>query len=134
LGIGEAIVTVLSEKGAPTPVAWTRLRAPRSLMGTIGDDAIKQAAAASELHGRYSQTVDRESAYELMAARMAPPAPAPEQHQQEQPAPERQRREREEPGFVEKVMGNSAVKSFFRSAASALGRELTRGMFGNRRR
>ncbi len=40
LGIGEAVVTVLSEKGAPTPVAWTRMRAPRSLMDTIGNDAI----------------------------------------------------------------------------------------------
>ena len=46
LGIGEAIVTVLSEKGAPTPVAWTRVRAPRSLMDTIGPDAIAAAAKA----------------------------------------------------------------------------------------
>ena len=42
LGIGEAVVTVLSESGAPTPVAWTRLRAPRSLMAAIGDDAISR--------------------------------------------------------------------------------------------
>jgi DNA double-strand break repair helicase HerA and related ATPase len=130
LGIGEAIVTVLSEKGAPTPVAWTRLRAPRSLMDTIGDEAIKQAAASSELYGKYAQTVDRESAYELMAAKTAPPAdaPAPESEQPQE------KHEKEEPGFLEKVLGNSAVKSFMRSAASALGREITRGMFGNRRR
>ncbi|EUA18108.1 AAA-like domain protein [Mycobacterium xenopi 3993] len=44
LGIGEAIVTVLSEKGAPTPVAWTRMRVPRSLMAAIGVDAIQAAA------------------------------------------------------------------------------------------
>lgn len=132
LGIGEAIVTVLSEKGAPTPVAWTRLRAPRSLMDTIGDEAIKQASAASELHGKYSQAVDRESAYEMMAQKMAPPAEqAPAEQPQEQRAPAR---EKEEPGFIEQVMGNSAVKSFFRSAASALGREITRGVFGTRRR
>ena len=49
LGIGEAIVTVLSERGAPTPVAWTRLRSPRSLMAAIGDDAIGTAAKASPL-------------------------------------------------------------------------------------
>jgi DNA helicase HerA-like ATPase len=126
LGIGEAIVTVLSEKGAPTPVAWTRLRAPRSLMDTIGDDAIRQAAAASELHGKYAQTVDRESAYEMMASKTAPTDPADQPQQQEH--------HKEEPGFLEKVLGNSAVKSFMRSAASALGREITRGMFGNRRR
>jgi DNA helicase HerA-like ATPase len=49
LGIGEAVVTVLSETGAPTPVAWTRMRAPRSLMDTIGPDAISAAANASPL-------------------------------------------------------------------------------------
>jgi hypothetical protein len=126
LGTGEAIVTVLSEKGAPTPVAWTRLRAPRSLMDTIGDAAIKQAAESSELHGKYGQTVDRESAYELMANKAPAPDQAPEA---ERPGPEK-----DEPGFMEKVLGNPAVKSFMRSAASALGREITRGMFGNRRR
>ena len=82
LGIGEAIVTVLSERGAPTPVAWTRLRSPRSLMDTIGPDYIKAAAQASPLFLKYGPTVDRESAYEMLAAKMAPPpaaeaAPAP---------------------------------------------------------
>ncbi|GLZ37840.1 helicase HerA-like domain-containing protein [Actinokineospora sp. NBRC 105648] len=137
LGIGEAIVTVLSERGAPTPVAWTRLRAPRSLMDTIGDEAIKAAAGSSELNGKYGQSVDRESAYELMAKKVAPPAEAPVQAPAEPEHREPERREpehRDEPGFFEKVMGNSAVRSFFRSAASALGREITRGVFGNRKR
>lgn len=71
LGIGEAVVTVLSEHGAPTPVAWTRLRAPRSLMGTIGIDAITAAAKASPLQTEYGQTVDRESAYEILSAKLA---------------------------------------------------------------
>ncbi|KUI34967.1 ATPase, partial [Mycobacterium sp. IS-1590] len=77
LGIGEAIVTVLSEKGAPTPVAWTRMRAPRSLMATIGPEAISAAAKASALQAEYGQTIDRESAYERLNAKLAPP-PAPE--------------------------------------------------------
>ncbi len=128
LGIGEAIVTVLSEKGAPTPVAWTRLRAPRSLMDTIGAEAIRAAADSSELHGKYAETVDRESAYEKLTAKIVPPA---EEDQQEAPPREE---ERAEPGLVEKVLGNSAVKSFFRSAASALGREITRGIFGTARK
>lgn len=71
LGIGEAIVTVLSEKGAPTPVAWTRLRPPRSLMDSVGDAAITAAATASPLHAVYGQTVDRESAYEILSAKLA---------------------------------------------------------------
>ena len=82
LGIGEAIVTVLSERGAPTPVAWTRLRSPRSLMDTIGPDYIKAAAQASPLFLKYGATVDRESAYEMLAAkwlrrRRNPPRPTP---------------------------------------------------------
>ncbi|MGI5502260.1 helicase HerA-like domain-containing protein [Lentzea sp. CA-135723] len=129
LGIGEAIITVLSEKGAPTPVAWTRLRAPRSLMDTIGNDAIKQAAQGSDLHGKYAETIDRESAYEQLMAKVAPP----QQESAPEPPPA-ERREKEEPGMVEKVLGNSAVKSFLRSAGSALAREITRGLFGTSRK
>jgi DNA helicase HerA-like ATPase len=137
LGIGEAIVTVLSERGAPTPVAWTLLRAPRSTMASIGDEAIKAAAAGSELHAKYAKTVDAESAYEKLAAKVAAapaeaPAPA-DAPAAEKPAP-KPKRETEEAGAFQKAMKNPAVRGFFRSAASALGREITRGLFGNRRR
>jgi DNA helicase HerA-like ATPase len=136
LGTGEAIVTVLSERGAPTPVAWARMRAPRSLMAAIGPDAVSAAAKSSPLYGRYGQTVDRESAYEKLTARIAePPADAPPPRARERdPEPERRRPEREEPGMVSEVLGSPMVRSFLRSAASALGREITRGMFGTRRR
>src|SRR5882757_1035886 len=132
LGIGEAIVTVLSERGAPTPVAWCRLRAPRSLMGAIGADAIGSAARGSQLYAKYGQTVDRESAYEKLTAKMAE-APPPEQAPSAPPA-ERPRVEREEPGMLTQIMSNPAVKSFLRSAASSAGLEITRGLFGTRRR
>ncbi|MDM4139177.1 MULTISPECIES: helicase HerA-like domain-containing protein [Mycobacterium] len=56
LGIGEAVVTVLSEKGAPTPVAWTRMRVPRSLMASIGDEDIVAAAKNSALQSKYGET------------------------------------------------------------------------------
>ena len=133
LGIGEAIVTVLSERGAPTPVAWTRLRAPRSKMGAIGPDAVAAAVTSSDLHAKYSETIDRESAYEKLAAKVA--GPPVTEGQAPPPAPEaKPEPKKDEPGFVEQAMKNPAVKSFFRSAASALGREITRGLFGNRRR
>jgi DNA helicase HerA-like ATPase len=137
LGTGEAIVTVLSERGAPTPVAWARMRAPRSLMAAVGPDAVTAAAKGSPLYPKYGQTIDRESAYEQLTARIAaaapppPPAPAPEEAP---PPPPPARREREEPGFIEQALGSPVVKSFLRSAASALGREITRGMFGTRKR
>jgi DNA helicase HerA-like ATPase len=131
LGIGEAIVTVLSERGAPTPVAWTRLRAPRSLMAAIGPEAIATAARESGLHGRYGETVDRESAYERLTAKLAqsPPPPAPPTRPAQVAPPEK-----DEPGMLEQILDSPVTKSFLRSAASALGREITRGLFGTRRR
>jgi DNA helicase HerA-like ATPase len=135
LGTGEAIVTVLSERGAPTPVAWARMRAPRSLMAAIGAEAVTAAATASPLHGKYGVTVDRESAYERLTARIAEPPPPPaDAAPPPPPPPPAEPRERDEPGFVEKMFDSPVVKSFLRSAASALGREITRGMFGTRRR
>ncbi|BBX91600.1 ATPase [Mycolicibacterium boenickei] len=140
LGIGEAIVTVLSEQGAPTPVAWTRMRAPRSLMAAIGDDAIKAAAQASPLQATYGQTVDRDSAYERLAAKMAPPVTAEDPggfggveasgEIEAMPAPAQP----EEPGMLEQVLKSSAFKSAMRSAGTVIGREITRSIFGTGRR
>ncbi|MCI2957727.1 DUF853 domain-containing protein [Agromyces atrinae] len=70
LGTGEAIVTVMNEKGAPTPVAWTRLRAPQGLMSPTPDAEIDRAVASSPLLARYGTPVDRESAHEILTARM----------------------------------------------------------------
>jgi DNA helicase HerA-like ATPase len=129
LGTGEAIVTVLSETGAPTPVAWTEIAPPRSLMDTIGEEAIKSKALSSALYGKYGQSVDRESAYEMLLASVAAAAPAPESA----PAPGRSTPQ-EQDSAAERIMANPAVKSFLRSAASAAGREISRSIFGTRRR
>jgi uncharacterized protein len=146
LGTGEAAVTVLSERGSPTPVAWTMLRAPRSLMAPVDPAVLTAAVAGSPLWVKYGQPVDRDSAYERLAARLAPPpppvpAPAPEAElpnpwpEIPESAPRRRRTEAPpEDDVVGTVLGSSAFRSFARSAASALGRELTRGIFGNRRR
>jgi uncharacterized protein len=142
LGTGEALVTVLSERGAPTPVAWARLRAPRSLMAAIGEPAVTEAAHASPLWADYGIPLDRESAYEKLSARSGatsspgtpveavPAGQAPQESPPQAPPPQ----EDEGPGFFEKAMANPMVKSFFRSAASAAGREISRGLFGTARR
>ncbi|MBY8858153.1 DUF853 domain-containing protein [Nocardia sp. CA2R105] len=130
LGIGEAIVTVLSEVGAPTPVAWSRLRPPRSLMNTIGTDAIRSHAQSSALFGKYGRTIDRESAYEILAAKVAAAQPAPEPES----TPSRERPARDEPSAAERIMSNPAVKSFLRSAANAASKEISRSLFGTRKR
>ena len=144
LSIGEAVVTVLSEKGAPTPVAWTRLRAPRSLMDTIGPEAIAAAASASPLQATYGRSIDRESAYELLLATLAPPekiGPVPAPGQQATPVPPPFEVPPmpapalpPEPGFLDKMMESPAVKSAMRSAGTVIGREITRSIFGTGRR
>ncbi|WP_336631477.1 MULTISPECIES: helicase HerA-like domain-containing protein [unclassified Microbacterium] len=70
LGTGEAIVTVMSEKGAPTPVAWTRLRAPQGLMSPTPDPDIERAVHASPLLAKYGTAIDPESAREILTAKM----------------------------------------------------------------
>ena len=144
LGIGEAIVTVLSEQGAPTPVAWTRMRSPRSLMGAIGNDAITAAAKTSVLQAKYGQTIDPQSAYEILQAKVAPAGTAvgapPPPPPGEPPAPASAEgaatsRGGVEGSMVQEVLQSTAFKSFLRSAATVAGREITRSIFGtgNRR-
>ncbi len=81
LGIGEAVITVLSERGAPTPVAWTRMRAPQSLMGPSPEQLIDQAVAASPGSAKYAAALDRESAYEVLEGKTAAAAQAAAQAQ-----------------------------------------------------
>ena len=66
LGIGEAFVSVLNEKGIPTPLARTMLRAPMSRMDVLTDKEIKQVLDNSRLIPKYNQELDRESAYEML--------------------------------------------------------------------
>lgn len=155
LGIGEAVVTVLSERGVPTPVAWTRMRSPQSLMAPMDAAAMQGVVDASPLTPKYSQAIDRESAYEMLAARVhgageeaaAPPAApansdAPQGGPQPIPIPiesapaptKREKAEPDEPGMFEQVMDNPMMKSMMRSASTALGREITRSLFGTARR
>jgi hypothetical protein len=139
LGIGEAVVTVLSERGAPTPVAWTRLRAPQSLMAPTEAAAAEALVRSSPLYAEYAQEIDRDSAYERLSARVQPPPaaqqpPAPTPGQADPLAGVRtptggaDRRRRGRPA------GEPGRQSFARSAASALGREITRSIFGTARR
>jgi uncharacterized protein len=138
LAIGEAIVTVLSERGAPTPVAWTRLRAPQSLMKPAPAEAVAAAVAASALNAEYGKPLDRESAYERLAAKLAPPpvpaapppAPASARPGPAPSAPSRARAPKAEESMVQQVVKSSAFKSFLRSAGTVLGREITRSVLG----
>ena len=71
LGTGEALITVLSPKGIPTPLAATRLLPPDSLMAALPDADLQARVAASSFSTKYGRTVDRDSAYEMITARLA---------------------------------------------------------------
>ena len=133
LGIGEAVVTVLSEKGAPTPVAWTRMRVPRSLMASIGNDAIAAAAKGSPLQAKYGQTVEQAPAAcgrpqdcrTSSASVDYPPVPT-NSEVPPMPAPA----EPKGPAMWEEVLKNPTVKSGINTAI----REAVKGIFGTGRR
>jgi DNA helicase HerA-like ATPase len=140
LGIGEAVVTVLSEKGVPTPVAWTRMKAPNSLMDPSPQATVDAVINGSQIGGKYTAVADRHSAYEMLAQRLKA-APTPEQEPAPEPAsappaeaPRRERAPKEEPGLIEKVASSSAFRSMLRSAGTVIGREITRSIFGTSRR
>ena len=70
LGIGEAFVSVLNEKGIPTPLARTMLRAPMSRMDILTDKELTAVIDNSKLIHKYNQELDRESAYEMLNSKI----------------------------------------------------------------
>ncbi|MDQ8705925.1 DUF853 family protein [Streptomyces sp. LHD-70] len=141
LGTGEAVVTVLSEKGAPTPVAATRLRAPESRMGPVDAAELDGAVKGSLLYSRYAQAVDPESAYEVLTAQQT------EREARQQAATEAEKAEKAEKAgqragrgggkddsMVDQVTGSGIFKSLARSLGTQIGREISRSVFGTRRR
>ena len=142
LGVGEALVSFLDEKGRPHPVERAFVIPPRSRIGPIGADERRRVMQDSLVAGHYEKAVDRESAYEILAARVQkPPEPqaapaetAPQQTPEPAREPTRRRAEKEEPGLVEQVVGSGMFKSMMRSAGTAIGREITRSIFGTARR
>ena len=126
-----------SERGTPTPVAWTRLRAPQSSMEPMEAAAMSSAIASSPLSTRYGAAVDRESAYELLSARAAA---AQAQEAKEEAAREAQERaddaakEAKRSAPRRSTSRTSPLDSLLRSAGTQLGREITRTIFGTRRR
>ena len=125
---------MLSETGAPTPVAWTRMRAPQSLMAPTPDAELDRLVAASPLTARYAAAQDRESAYEKLKAAQQASEPAPSPAPASAPAEKPQKPEKDDPGLVEHVVQSSAFRSMLRSAGTQIGREITRSLFGTARR
>ena len=144
LGIGEAVVTVMNERGAPTPVAWTRLRAPESLMGPADPATMTASIDSSLLKAKYAEAVDRESAREKLAAKLDAGAAAARQPTATgQPTdaggdhvdyPKRAKkpakRAAAQDSMVQDIMKSPVTRDLARTAA----REILRGVFGVGRR
>ena len=83
LGIGEAFVTALNEKGIPTPLAATMLRAPMSRMDILTESEIQEINSKSKLVKKYSELIDRESAYEILNDKILAAEKIAEEHEKE---------------------------------------------------
>ncbi len=129
LGIGEALVGTLEDKGTPAPVQRVAIAPPQSRIGPLSEAERAELLSRSPLAGRYDRPLDRESAYELLTRRAAeslPPAAQP-------PATEGAAGAGLG-GMAGELLGSLAgqvVKSAVRQAANQLGRELVRGVLGS---
>jgi DNA helicase HerA-like ATPase len=128
MGVGEALISTLQAKGVPGMVDRTLIRPPTSRIGPISDQERSEVRARSPVGSRYDQTLNRESAQEVLQARAEQRARVAEQEtekksESERPAPAQRRSNRQTPT-------EAAIKSFLRSASTTLGREIMRGILG----
>jgi len=128
LGIGEALVGTLQDKGTPEMVQRVLVAPPQSRIGPLTQAERAALMARSPLAGRYDKPVDRESAYEMLLARKGAST---------DPAQKLPAEEKSEGGFADMAGGflgglaGQAVKSAMRQAATQIGRELVRGLMGS---
>ncbi len=123
LGIGEALVTLLNEKGIPTPLAHTMLCSPRSRMDVLTDAEINDINAKSKLVAKYSAVIDNNSAYEILTAKLEE---ATQRTASEAETKAQSKAAKEESSTFEKVANNTVVKSMLRTA----GNGIVRGLLG----
>jgi DNA helicase HerA-like ATPase len=125
LGVGEALVSTLGDKGIPRPVERTLIAPPRCRMGVLSEEERAQIRARSPVSAKYDRAVDRESAYELLQAQARKAAEAAER---DAAAPEDQARPKR--ASNRQSAGEAFFKSAARSVGSRLGREIFRGLMG----
>ncbi|HSH13872.1 MAG TPA: helicase HerA-like domain-containing protein, partial [Desulfurivibrionaceae bacterium] len=132
LAIGEALVSVLDEKGIPLPVERTLIRPPESRIGPLTVEERRERLTRSPLKGRYEQPFDRDSAYELLQQRaVARQAEADRAAEKAEADSEARRQERSGPGRSREGLGEAFLKSATRAIGSQLGRQIIRGLMGS---
>ncbi len=127
LGIGEALVSALDDKGRPTPLVNTYLRAPQSRMDILNNKEIDQLIDQSFLVKKYNEDIDRESAYEILTGKIDEAQSIEAQEKlQAQNKKARKTSTRREKSVLEKVYNSTTTRQIGRTVA----RELTRGLLG----
>jgi uncharacterized protein len=154
LGVGEALVSLLEAKAVPSVVQRTLIRPPSSRMGPITDAERQRIVAASPVSGQYDQTIDRESAFEMLQKRAVEAARVAEEEQRADQkesssgpwtlpdfgGDQTDRRDRSRTTYSRPRTSNrqsvaeAAIKSVVRSVGSSLGRALVRGILGSLKR
>ncbi len=127
LGIGEALVTSLTEKGTPSPLVHTCLCAPGSRMDVLSDSEQQALISNSPLYKKYCQQVDRESAYEILNGKLSAAAHQEEKEEKEDVPKSASGKSEKEEGSV---IGDALDSTVGRQVARTIAREVTRGLLG----
>lgn len=130
LGIGEALVGTLEEKGTPAMVQRVVIAPPQSRIGPLNETERAALLRSSPQAGRYDKAVDRESAYEMLMAR-AVEAPAPGASGKTAAAPAEQGGLGGMAGELLGTLASQVMKTAVRQAANQIGRQLVRGLMGS---
>lgn len=125
LGIGEALVSVLDNKGRPLPVQQTIIRPPESRIGALDEDERQARIDRSPLRGRYEEAIDRVSAYEILNDR------AREAQIKQDIAETEKTRNKPKTGRTRQSTGEAFIKSAVRTIGSQVGRQIVRGIMGS---
>jgi len=122
LGTGEALVTILNEKGIPTPLVHCMIRPPQSRMDILSGEEIDTLVSKSKIAAKYNEVVDSNSAYEILTEKLeeASQREAEEKEQQTEEKTERKTTTKKEKGFFD----NPTVKSMTRTAGNSIVRTL----------
>ncbi len=126
LGIGEALVTALDEKGRPSPLAAVMLQAPKTRMDILSQEEIDELVEKSDIAKYYNEVIDRESAFEILNEKLDRSRKENVESAQNESKKTPSRPARQEPSLIEKASKNTMVRQIGRTVMS----ELTRGLLG----
>ncbi len=126
LGIGQSLISALSEKGIPTPLAATHLRAPMSRIGILNSDEIQQIVNASSIAPKYNEEIDRESAFEILNKKIEKATEEAEEEEEEREEKKESKPKKEEKSVIAKISENTMVRQVGRTVF----KEVARGLLG----